>query len=58
MAVEPARERSRWPLGLALALAAMIGVSLTLLGIASTHRDADVVVHPLAGTGAPPRPAH
>jgi hypothetical protein len=46
-----------WPLGLALALAAMIATSLTVLGIAITHPDAAVEAHPLAAGGASPRPA-
>ena len=58
MAAEPAPPRTLWPLGLALALAAMIGVSLTLLAVATVYRDADVVAHPLAAAGAAPRPAH
>jgi membrane protein implicated in regulation of membrane protease activity len=50
--------RSLWPLGLALALAAMITGSLSLLWIATTHPDAAVTAHPLAADGAPPRAAH
>jgi hypothetical protein len=50
--------RSLWPLGLGLALAAMITGSLSLLWIATAHPDAAVTAHPLATTGAPPRPAH
>ena len=55
---DSATSRSLWPLGLALALAAMITGSLSLLWIATTHPDAAVTLHPLATAGAPPRPAH
>jgi hypothetical protein len=50
-------DRSLWPLGLALALAAMIAGSLGVLGLAIAHPDATVAAHPLATAGAPPRAA-
>ena len=54
---EPGPGRSLWPLGLGIALAAMIATSLGVLAIAITHPDAQVEAHPLAAGGAPPRPA-
>jgi hypothetical protein len=57
MAAEGRPHRSAWPYGLALALAAMISVSLTLLGIAIAYPDAQVEAHPLAVDGTPPRSA-
>jgi hypothetical protein len=54
---DPAVNRSLWPWALGLALAAMIAGSLTMLGIAITHPDAHVEVHPLETGGAPPRAA-
>jgi hypothetical protein len=48
---------SRWPLCLALALAAMIATSLAVLGIAIVHPDAPVAAHPLAAGDAAPRSA-
>jgi len=56
MAAE-SRRRNPWPLGLALALAAMIGASLTVLGLAIAHPDARVEAHPLATADEAPRPA-
>jgi hypothetical protein len=47
----------RWPLGLAVALAAMIGASLAVLGIALANPDPPVAAHPLAAGGEPPRAA-
>jgi hypothetical protein len=57
MADERETGRSWWPLGLGLALAAMITVSLSVLGIALAHPDASVEAHPLAA-GSVPRAAH
>ena len=57
MEAERAPGRSRWPLGLALALAAMIAASLSVLGIALAHPDGEVVSHPLATGGVAPRAA-
>jgi hypothetical protein len=57
MEAEATVRRSRWPLGLALALAAMIAASLSVLGIALAHPDAEVVSHPLATGGVAPRAA-
>jgi hypothetical protein len=56
MADETARPASwHWPLGLAVALAAMIGTSLAVLGIAIANPDPPVAAHPLAAGAAPPR---
>jgi hypothetical protein len=57
MADEAPRERSLWPFGLAVALAAMIATSLAVLGIAIAHPDPAVEAHPLAAEGAAPRAA-
>jgi hypothetical protein len=57
MEAEASAGRSRWPLGLALALAAMIAASLSVLGIALAHPDREVVSHPLAAAGVAPRAA-
>ena len=48
---------SRWPLVLALALAAMIATSLAVLGIAIAYPDAAVRAHPLAVGADAPRAA-
>ena len=57
MEAEATGGRSRWPLGLALALAGMIAASLAVLGIALAHPDAEVVSHPLSPGGVTPRAA-
>ncbi|MEN8159231.1 MAG: hypothetical protein ABFS41_04060 [Myxococcota bacterium] len=51
------RSFNPWPWGLAIALALMIGASLTVLGIAIAKPDARVEAHPLAADGTAPRPA-
>jgi ABC-type nickel/cobalt efflux system permease component RcnA len=51
------RRWNPWPWGLAIALALMIGASLTVLGIAIAKPDTRVVAHPLAVDGDAPRPA-
>jgi hypothetical protein len=45
----PRRRPHPWPLGIALALLAMIGACLALWVIAASHADPLVTVHPRPG---------